>query len=514
MPPLAWSAPSGLERIAYGEGALSYASGTIRESLPVDGLVARISGDNETTGNRNLLTKGDIFYIFLKRKSDVSPGDLYTIYRQVHRVVHPVNGRYLGNLFIMLAVVKVIEARQEPTTVKIVRSYGTIFPRDPVMRFVPPPLPGGKPEGRQPGGYGIILDFPPGRTLVAQRHVVFIDWGRDKALRSGDLLEVFRDTEGLPRRVIGELKVLAVGDRTSSALVTRSTYPYRRGDPFAFKKAAPEVVQEESPETAPEEPQQVASVPVPEEEASPGQAQRTELLEGLLDRVEFASGDAALTPGGIEILNEVSELLKDVTDEHIRVEGHTDNVEIGPTLKETYPTNWELSKARANEVLRYLVEEGGVDAAKLSAVGHAYTQPVASNADEEGQRKNRRVEIIVYSSTPADAVLDELSDSDRDAMREDVPFMIDEEDVTPLTVPEEEPIPPAVDEVTALPDDSPDSDRDPMMEDSPFLIDDEDVTPPSVPEEEPIPPALDEVTALPDDSPDSDQDPTLDDLLF
>ena len=79
-------------------------------------------------------------------------------------------------------------------------------------------------------------------------------------------------------------------------------------------------------------------------------------------------------------------------------EGHADNMEIGPSLKSLYQTNWDLSKARAGGVLRYLNEKGGIDSAKLSSVGYGDTKPMASNATEVGRQKNRRVDIVLYSS--------------------------------------------------------------------------------------------------------------------
>jgi chemotaxis protein MotB len=85
----------------------------------------------------------------------------------------------------------------------------------------------------------------------------------------------------------------------------------------------------------------------------------------------------------------------------IRVEGHADNREIGPSLKSLYQTNWDLSKARARGVLRYLTEKGGIDSAKLSSIGYGDTKPLTSNATEAGRQKNRRVDIVLYSPESA-----------------------------------------------------------------------------------------------------------------
>jgi chemotaxis protein MotB len=90
-------------------------------------------------------------------------------------------------------------------------------------------------------------------------------------------------------------------------------------------------------------------------------------------------------------------------------------MEIGPSLKGVFPTNWELSKARAAEIVRYLIEKGGMDSAKLSAVGYGASRPVASNGTEEGRKKNRRIEVVLESSeeaTPAQPAKAPAAESD------------------------------------------------------------------------------------------------------
>ncbi|MGH7207608.1 MAG: OmpA family protein [Nitrospiraceae bacterium] len=123
---------------------------------------------------------------------------------------------------------------------------------------------------------------------------------------------------------------------------------------------------------------------------------RDRLTINMVDRVLFDSGQSKVKPEGLKVLKQVSDILKKVTDKQIRIEGHTDNVPIGAKLKERFPTNWELSTARATSVVRYLIEEGGVDRATLSAVGYADNRPVASNDGEDGRTANRRIEIVLY----------------------------------------------------------------------------------------------------------------------
>jgi len=118
------------------------------------------------------------------------------------------------------------------------------------------------------------------------------------------------------------------------------------------------------------------------------------LTVSIVDRVLFASGEAALTARGREMLARVGAVLARAGDRRIVIEGHTDAVPIGPDLRERFPSNWELSAARATAVVRYLVAEG-VPSDRLSAAGRADTEPVASNDSEEGRRRNRRIEIML-----------------------------------------------------------------------------------------------------------------------
>ncbi len=116
----------------------------------------------------------------------------------------------------------------------------------------------------------------------------------------------------------------------------------------------------------------------------------------LTDKVLFASGQADLKPAGLPLLGEVANLLNVATNHAIAVEGHTDSV---PISSAQYPSNWELSTARATTVVRYFISRG-VDANRMSAAGYADLHPIASNATERGRQLNRRVEIVLLRNTP------------------------------------------------------------------------------------------------------------------
>ncbi len=133
-------------------------------------------------------------------------------------------------------------------------------------------------------------------------------------------------------------------------------------------------------------------------EISQGQVTISELkgklTVNMVDSILFDSGKAEVKKGGLEVLGKVISILKDVSDKSIRIEGHTDNVPISQALARRYPTNWELSAARAINVARHLQDQG-IDPANLSAVAYGEWKPVATNDTEEGKAKNRRIEIIL-----------------------------------------------------------------------------------------------------------------------
>jgi chemotaxis protein MotB len=118
------------------------------------------------------------------------------------------------------------------------------------------------------------------------------------------------------------------------------------------------------------------------------------LTVNLVEAILFDSGKAEVKPGGLVVLGKVIEILKTVTDKNIRIEGHTDNVKISGSLAQRYPTNWELSAARAINVTRYLQKQA-IDARTLSAVAFGEFRPVADNSTPEGREKNRRIEIVL-----------------------------------------------------------------------------------------------------------------------
>jgi hypothetical protein len=114
----------------------------------------------------------------------------------------------------------------------------------------------------------------------------------------------------------------------------------------------------------------------------------------------FKSNDARVTRDGKLLLDRVAEVLKSVPAREFQIAGHTDSK---PVRYGSFHDNWQLSSARALNVMLYLVERG-VPKARLSAAAHADTQPIADEATPEGRSKNRRIEIVLLPN------LEELPD--------------------------------------------------------------------------------------------------------
>jgi chemotaxis protein MotB len=391
-----------LDTIRYGEAARTFAAGSIQQSTPQDGVVNVITGDNQTVGNRMRLGQNDVLYLKLKHPDEAAVGDLYTIYKRTRKVFHPATGQYLGYLITRLAIVQVVQVDKELTTVRAVRAFGAAAPGDPVMKFALPHSDEAAVIPASSGVTGMVVELQADlqMTLVAQRNVVYLDRGSDDGLKPGDRMDLIRYGGALPPRQVGEVKVLSTERRSSTALVTKSVSRILKGDQFHVKDEADLI-----PPPAPAKRSMGAAPAGHSGDSTPVQngARETRYsLTDLMKQLRYESGEARITPEGLVTLGRLVELLKAApADQLIRVEGHADNMEIGPSLKSVYPTNWDLSKARATGVLRYLVEKGGMDSARVSSIGYGDSKPIASNATEAGRSKNRRVDIVLYSAESA-----------------------------------------------------------------------------------------------------------------
>ncbi len=121
---------------------------------------------------------------------------------------------------------------------------------------------------------------------------------------------------------------------------------------------------------------------------------RGQLSVRMLDKIVFKSGSADILPQGTEVLDKLADAIKDSIDT-IRVEGHTDDTPISDKLKVKYPSNWELSAARASAVARYFETKHFINPKRLESLGFSMYHPVVPNDSDENKQRNRRVEIVL-----------------------------------------------------------------------------------------------------------------------
>ncbi len=115
-----------------------------------------------------------------------------------------------------------------------------------------------------------------------------------------------------------------------------------------------------------------------------------EVVVTLKEKILFKPADAALLTDSYSALGAIAEIIRQNDDLKVEIEGHTDNV---PINNRFYPSNWELSMARAISVLRYFTEYEGIEASRFSVKGNADNRPIQGNTTESQRASNRRVEI-------------------------------------------------------------------------------------------------------------------------
>ncbi|WP_243338129.1 OmpA family protein [Anaeromyxobacter soli] len=115
----------------------------------------------------------------------------------------------------------------------------------------------------------------------------------------------------------------------------------------------------------------------------------------MVDEILFDVGEASISTQGEEVLSRVGAVLARLADKRIQVSGHTDDLPISPRLADRFPTNWELSAARAITVVRFLEERAHVPGRRLVAAAHSQFDPISANKTASGRARNRRIEILL-----------------------------------------------------------------------------------------------------------------------
>lgn len=121
-----------------------------------------------------------------------------------------------------------------------------------------------------------------------------------------------------------------------------------------------------------------------------------QLVVDLADAILFETGQAEVNDRGKKVLMDLARTLAKSRAYDIQVAGHTDNQRVvSPETRERFPTNWELSTARATNVVRFLQDRGKIPGKRLVAAGFAQFRPTASNASDAGRSQNRRIEVLL-----------------------------------------------------------------------------------------------------------------------
>ena len=225
MPTHANAVGPSVDDVRVGSPALAFSSGYIRTGLPVEGVVTRARDERWLSGT------SDLIYIRLARPEEVSAGDLFTVYRSIRKVFHPLSGAYLGDLISIRGVARIITIAKNIAAARVVRAYDSISQGEAVMRFSLSPAEPPTGASAQPtDNPGVVVDVQYKQTLLGQFNIVYVDLGLRDGLQVGDTLEVVRTLPGLPPRSVGELRVLSVEERTATTIISRSIENILRGD--------------------------------------------------------------------------------------------------------------------------------------------------------------------------------------------------------------------------------------------------------------------------------------------
>jgi chemotaxis protein MotB len=220
-------------------------------------------------------------------------------------------------------------------------------------------------------GYGGYLAFKERGKLMSQASTALVDKARAEAAKK-------QAEEKLAALEAEKAGVVAARDALAKSVEAKSSE-------LAALKGTYDKLQEKM-----------------KEEIAHGDIQLTQsggkLRVGLVDKILFNSGEAIISKRGEGVLARVGGVLAAIEDRQIQVSGHTDTTPISDKLKAQFPTNWELSTARATNVVRFLSEKAAVPAKRLMASGYGEYEPIGSNKSAAGRARNRRIEILLTPS--------------------------------------------------------------------------------------------------------------------
>ncbi len=204
--------------------ALAASGGSILREVFSSGVV---EGSPE---EKTLFGEGDRIFIRIERRTEVGPGDLYTLYRPVRQVIHPKTRQKVGNLIEILGTVKIDLTEGRKGVGTIIDSYDHVTAGDRILslRKGEEIVPAGSPPDRITG---ILLASLHGKTVIGQHDVIYLDKGAAHGLAPALRFSVRRGEES-----VGEIQILSVQKETATLLVTRSFVPLEPGDEIVLQK--------------------------------------------------------------------------------------------------------------------------------------------------------------------------------------------------------------------------------------------------------------------------------------
>jgi len=215
-------------------------AGFISEEPSQDYLEGSVDDKAKGSQSGNLVSVDQEVYIVVRSRETVNPGDRFIIYEEIHKVKHPVTGKYFGRLYKVNGVLSVTEAKDKDKGVYLARitmSFDAAVRGNLLAPYQEPSLiyPSAQQQAKNLTGH--ILEVTDQQSIVAQTYVVFLDKGKEDGVDPGDRFTVMSEPSPQTgvRRPIAEVQAYVVKARTATAIVRKSADVVSKGYPFVFK---------------------------------------------------------------------------------------------------------------------------------------------------------------------------------------------------------------------------------------------------------------------------------------
>ncbi|MFH1096493.1 MAG: OmpA family protein [Candidatus Desantisbacteria bacterium] len=255
---------------------------------------------------------------------------------------------------------------------------------------------------------GTTLEVMKGQGILRQTKAGLTGNYKIDSLNKGIEYTIVSNSEGYEKR----RQTVSFGPEQTVARVDFSldkALPPVTVEKSVKELAPPVIAAKPAPIIVPEVPMEILAPPMPEKPAPLKALAEIKEEKGIVikeskdtikieisqEAVNFTTGSHQVQATAYPVLTKVANILKEYPDCKVMIEGHSDNVPLGPVTQRKYKDNKGLSQARANNVKAFLVEREGVPIANLTAIGYGESKPIVSNATPAGKARNRRVEVVI-----------------------------------------------------------------------------------------------------------------------